>query len=132
MKKYIFFIIILCLTITSCTLDKTDYEAEISTEVTEYYEFTEAITISTANYEVSIETLNATFFKGYNEIHLKILDTQTNENLESLPVTFLPILTDANGNLSSCPHLYNLEYNEEEAYFQGYVVFTSESDTTNN
>ncbi|SHI31183.1 hypothetical protein SAMN04488096_10159 [Mesonia phycicola] len=132
MKKYIFFIATLCLIITSCTLDKTDYEAEINTEVTEYFEFEEALTISSATYKVSIETLNASFFKGYNEIHLKIIDTQTNESVKGLPITFLPILTDANGNKSSCPHLYNLEYNEEEAYYKGYVVFTSESDTTNN
>jgi hypothetical protein len=116
--------------LTSCTLDKTDYEAELSTETTEYFEFEEVSTITNGNYKISIEALNGTLYKGYNEIHLKILNTATNEYLKDSEVTFLPIQTDATGIKSSCPHAYNLEYEETNGYYSGYAVFTNKSSTT--
>jgi len=116
--------------ITSCTLDKTDYEAELNVETTEYIVFEEATSITTGNYTISIDALNGTFYKGYNEVHLKITNTQTEEVLNASEVTLLPIITDANGNKSSCPHSYNLSFNETEAYYVGYTVFTSDSNST--
>ncbi|MGJ8743294.1 hypothetical protein [Polaribacter sp.] len=115
--------------ISSCTLDKTDYEAELNIETTEYSTFEEVTIINSGDYSISIEALNGTFYKGYNEIHLKVINTKTDENLESSDVTFLPIMTDTNGNKSSCPHEYNLVYNDTEAYYVGYVVFTNDSDS---
>lgn len=111
----------------SCTLDKTDYEAEISTEVTEYYEFKEAVAVNSGSYKISIEALNGTFYKGYNEIRLKITNTQTNESLKNVDVSFLPIKTNSDGNKTSCPHLYNLIYQNDKNHYSGYAVFTSES-----
>ena len=113
--------------VISCTLDKTDYEAEISTEVTEYYEFKEAVSINSDNYKISIEALNGTFYKGYNEIRLKITNTHTNEALKNVAVSFLPIKTNLNGNKTSCPHQYNLIYQNDKNYYSGYEVFTAES-----
>ncbi|MEG1026320.1 MAG: hypothetical protein RSF34_17745 [Flavobacterium sp.] len=112
---------------TSCTLDKTDYEAEISTEVTEYYEFKEAVAINSGSYKISIEALNGTFYKGYNEIRLKVTNTQTNESLKNIAVSFLPIKTNSDGNKISCPHQYNLTYQNDKNYYSGYSVFTAES-----
>lgn len=112
---------------TSCTLDKTDYEAEISTEVTEYYEFKEAVSINSDNYKISIEALNGTFYKGYNEVRLKITNTHTNEALKNVAVSFLPIKTNPDGNKTSCPHQYNLIYQNDKNYYSGYAVFTAES-----
>jgi len=112
---------------TSCTLDKTDYEAEISTEVTEYYEFKEAVAVNSGNYKISIEALNGTFYKGYNEIRLKITNTQANELLKNANVSFLPIKTNSDGNKTSCPHQYNLIFQNDKNYYLGYVVFTAES-----
>lgn len=117
---------------TSCTLDKTDYEAEISTEVTEYYEFKEAVAINSGNYKISIEALNGTFYKGYNEIRLTILNTQTNQILNNSDVTFLPILTHSDNSKTSCPHNYHLVYNAEKQYYSGYAVFTSISNPMEN
>ena len=111
---------------TSCTLDKTDYEAEISSVVPEYFEFKEAVSFNNGSYKISVEALNGTFYKGYNEIHLKITNSQ-NQNVNISEVTFLPIMTKNDGSKSSCPHLYNLRYNAEERYFTGYAVFTDES-----
>ncbi|GAA3628297.1 hypothetical protein [Flavivirga jejuensis] len=130
MKRLHFVVIVIFVLVTSCTLEKTDYEAELSTETTEYIEFEEVTSITSGDYIISIEALNATLYKGYNEIHLNIINTQTNVSLQDKDVTFLPIVTDANGNKSSCPHAYNLEYNATEGYYLGYAVFTSESDTT--
>ena len=114
-------------TATSCTLDKTDYEAEISTEVTEYYEFKEAVAVNSGTYKISIEALNGTFYKGYNEIRLKIINTQTNEALKNVDVRFLPIKSDSEGKKTSCPHQYHLIYQNDKDYYSGYAVFTAES-----
>jgi hypothetical protein len=118
---------ILCSVAGSCTLDKTDYEVEIERDTTEYFEFKEVTSVSKGNYKISIEALNGTFYKGYNEVRLKISNIQTNANIETSEVTFLPIMTDAEEKDSSCPHSYNLVYKKEEKYYSGYSVFTSES-----
>ncbi len=117
----------------SCTLDKTDYEAEINTVVTEYYEFKKAISFNSNNYKITIEALNGTFYKGYNEIRLKITNNQTNENITNSEVTLLPIMTDTEGKSISCPHSYNLVYKtDNDTYYSGYIVFTSESSISKN
>ena len=123
--------IALLLTAVSCTLDKTDYEDEISIIVPEYFDFKEVVSFNTGSYKISIEALNGTFYKGYNEIHLKIMNSLNNQNVNATNVTFLPIQT-FEGNKTSCPHLYNLQYDSEEDYFKGYVVFTNETSAMNN
>lgn len=111
----------------SCTLDKTDYESEIDTEVKEHLEFEEVISINKDGYKIHLEALNGTLYKGYNEIRLKLTDTQTNESLSTSEVTFLPIITKADATHASGPHKYLLEYNPMESYYKGYAVFTDES-----
>ncbi|OXB03686.1 hypothetical protein [Flavobacterium pectinovorum] len=130
MKSFNFFVIAIFFVITSCTIDKTDYEAEIDSEVPEYYEFKEAVSLTSGIYKISIEALNGTFYKGYNELHLKVINTQTNQSLNTSEVTFLPVMTNADGSTNSCPHQYNLEYNAANGYYNGYSLFTSESVTT--
>lgn len=125
MKFFNFFLIAILFAVASCTLDKTDYEAEISTVVPEYYEFKEAVSINSGSYKISIEALNGTFYKGYNEIRLTVVNTQTSEPLTASNITFLPIMTDANGTKSSCPHQYSLSYDAQAGYYKGYAVFTS-------
>lgn len=132
MKHLHVLVIAIFVVITSCTLEKTDFEAELNIETTEFVEFEPVTTLTNGNYSISIEALNGTLYKGYNEIHLKITNTQTNANLVGADVTFLPIFTDANGNKSSCPHDYHLDYNATEGYYSGYSVITSESDSTVN
>ncbi|MBF7093018.1 hypothetical protein IUY40_15910 [Flavobacterium sp. ALJ2] len=127
MKSFKFLVIALFCVITSCTIDKTDYEAETSAEVPEYYEFKEAVSFTSGIYKISIEALNGVFYKGYNELHFKIVNTQTNENISSSEVTFLPILSSTDGKKTSCPHEYNLQYDATNKYFTGYSVFTRES-----
>ncbi|WP_028296965.1 hypothetical protein [Olivibacter sitiensis] len=129
MKTLKFYTIVLSLAVASCTKDKTDYEAEIDTVVTEYDEFKEAVAIRSEGYDVSIEALNGAFYKGYNEIRLKITNSQTNEKADASAVTFLPIKTDAEGSKFSCPHLYDLVSRPDDSYFSGYSVFTDESST---
>ena len=129
MKSFKFLVIALFCVISSCTIDKTDYEAEIGSEVPEYNEFKEAVSFTSGTYKISIEALNGTFYKGYNELHLKISNTQNNQNVSSSAVTFLPIMSAADGSKTSCPHEYNLEYDTVNKYFVGYSVFTSESIT---
>lgn len=127
MKKAIFFLTAVWFAVASCTKDKTDYKAEIDTEVTEYDEFKEAVTLHSEGYTISIEALNGTFYKGYNEIRLEITDSQTNEKANASAVTFLPIMTNAKGSKMSSPHRYDLVYRPDDNYFSGYSVFTSES-----
>lgn len=128
MKIFNLFVIVILLAVTtSCTLDKTDYEAEINRDVTEYFEFKEAVSFNSGNYKISIEALNGTFYKGYNEIHLKIVNTQNNENVAHSDVTFLPIMAHSDGSKTSCPHRYDLIYKAEDNYYSGYAVLANES-----
>ncbi|MDQ1165468.1 hypothetical protein [Flavobacterium sp. SORGH_AS_0622] len=132
MKSFKFLVIALLCVITSCTIDKTDYEAEIGSQVPEYYEFKEAVSLTSGLYKISIEALNGTFYKGYNELHLKITNTQTNQNVSASEVTFLPIMSNTDGSKMSCPHEYNLQYDMANKYFAGYSVFTNESAAANS
>ncbi len=127
MKKILFFITALSLGFMSCTKEKTDYEAEIETVVTEHYEFKEAVSISRQHYTISIEALNGTFYTGYNELRLKITDKRTGEHINASEVTFLPILSRADGSIGSGPHRYNLEYRADSSFYEGYAVFTGET-----
>lgn len=127
MKKLLFFLTAVCLALVSCTKEKTDYEAEIGTIVTEHHEFKEVVAIRSGDYDISIEALNGTFYKGYNEIRIKITNSQNNEKTNASGATFLPIGTNADGDNLSCPHLYNLVYRPDVGYFSGYSVFTDES-----
>lgn len=116
---------------TSCTFDKTDFEAEINEEVTEYFEFKEVTSFNSGSYKISIEALNGTLYKGYNEIRVRILDNQS-QTLNYSEVTFLPVHTDSDNIATSCPHRYHLVYKEERNYYSGYVVFTSISNAMEN
>lgn len=130
MKSFNILVIAFFFAITSCTIDKTDYEAEIGSQVPEYYEFKEAVSFTSGNYKISIDALNGTFYNGYNELHLNVTNTQTNQNVSISEVTFLPIMTNADGSKSSCPHEYNTVYDATNKYYPGYSVFTGESTTT--
>lgn len=116
--------------ISSCTIDKTDYEAETGSEVPETYEFKEAVSFTSGNFKVSVEAANGVLYKGYNELHLKIINSQNNQEISNSAVTFLPILSNADGSKSSCPHEYNVAYDAANKYYNGYSVFTGESSTT--
>ena len=129
MGRVIPFLAAVCLLFASCTKEKTDYEAEIDTVVTEHYEFKEAASASSNSYRISIEALNGTFYKGYNEIRLKITKAQENQAVNATAVKFLPLMTGADNSTASCPHRYDLVYNAGDNYFSGYTVFTSESKT---
>lgn len=128
MKEILFFLTTVCFVVLSCTKEKTDYEAEIDTVVPEYKEFKEAYAINSDGYKISIEALNGTFYTGYNEVRLKITDSQTNEKVNVSAVTFLPIRTNVDKRNVSCPHLYDLIDKPDDGYFSGYAVFTDESD----
>lgn len=127
MEKIIFFLAFVCLTAGSCTKDKTDYEAEINTVVEEHHDFKEAVSISSNGYAISIEALNGTFYKGYNEIRLKVKNNQNGQQAMASAVTFLPVKHNVDGSTNSCPHRYDLQYDAGNKYFYGYAVFTDES-----
>lgn len=122
-KKYLFLIAIYVM-VMSCTKEKTNYEAEIDHVSTEDYEFKEAEVVNIEGYNVHIEALNGMFYKGYNEIRLKI---KSSENTKASAVTFLPILFNEDGDNASCPHRYELTYIPDGDYFSGYAVFITES-----
>jgi len=122
--------IALFLAITSCTIDKTDYAAEIGTEVPDNYEFKEVTSVTAGNYKITIDALNGTLYKGYNEVHLKITNKQNSQEITNSLVTFLPILNNADGSKSSCPHDYDVSYDAANKYYSGYSVFTGETSTT--
>lgn len=132
MKKTAFFLVAACFVMLSCTKEKTEYEAEMDNVIPGNQEFKEAIAIQSGDYGVSIEALGGTFFKGYNEIRLKITDLRTNDEADVSAATFLPIMANTDGSVASCPHLYDLVYRSGDRFFSGYSVFTSESSAAIN
>jgi len=127
MKKLLFFLGSVCFVALSCTKEKTDYEGVTDSVTPDHNVFKEAANMDVGGYHISVEALNGTFYKGYNEIRLKITDS-ANGKADVAGVTFLPITTDADGDTRSCPHRYELAYRPDSNYFSGYSVFTSESD----
>ena len=128
MKILKYFLLALSFAVGSCTLERTDYEAETAGTVVPFTEFKEVSSFSSGNYKVIIEALNGTFYKGYNEVRVKIKNNTNGQFLQSSNVTFLPAYSDANGKLSSCPNQYELQYNAEKQSFTGYSVFDKFSD----
>lgn len=113
----------------ACTKGKTNYEAERGAVVEEGTEFKEVANVATAGYTISIEALNGAFYRGYNDIRLRIKNIQTNAPVDGSTITFLPVQTAITGEKTSCPHQYELAYKADDKYFSGYSVFTSESGT---
>lgn len=130
MKFFNFLLITFLFVVASCTIDKTDYENEINSEVPEYFEYKEAVSFNSGNYKISIEALNGTFYKGYNELHLKVTNTQNNQDVSASEITFLPIMSNSDASKSSCPHEFNMEFDAANKYYNGYSVFTTESSVT--
>lgn len=126
MKKLLIFLGVVCFAALSCTKEKTDYEGVIDAVTPDHTEFKEAATIRSGGYDISVEALNGVFYKGYNEIRLKIANS-ANGKADVASVTFLPIVTDSDGGKSSCPHRYELLYRADSNFFSGYSVFTTES-----
>lgn len=124
-------IISLCLLFISCTKEKTDYEAEIGTEQPGQLEFKEAYSFEKNGLKVSVQALNGTLTKGYNELRLKVYNKDNNAEINSAALGFLPILNDAQGNQVSCPHRYQLVYNTAEKFYAAYAVFTELSSNEN-
>ena len=130
MKILKLFLLALCFATNSCTLERTDYEAETTGTVSELTEFKEVSTYTSGNYKVSIEALNGKLYKGYNEVRVKIKNNTSGQFLQSANITFLPILTDGSGKNSSCPNQYELQYDSDKKCFTGYSVFTKTSDSS--
>ncbi|WP_312696151.1 hypothetical protein [Sphingobacterium mizutaii] len=124
-------IISLCLLFISCTKEKTDYEAEIGTEQPGQLEFKEAYSFEKNGFKVSVQALNGTLTKGYNELRLKVYNKENNAEINTATLGFLPILNDAQGNQVSCPHRYQLVYNSAEKFYAAYAVFTELSSSEN-
>src|SRR5690606_11289766 len=113
------FFLIGCLSVVACTKDKTDYDAEIDRGIIEHFEFKEAVHSDNGAYAISVEALNGTFYRGYNEIRLRITDSKTKENVKASSVKLLPIMTNADGREVSCPHRFDLIYRPDNNYFSG-------------
>jgi len=125
MKKLLFFLGAVCFAALSCTKEKTDYEGVTDSVTPDHMAFKEAANIHIGGYHISVEALNGAFYKGYNEIRVKITNNIANADVAG--VTFLPITTDADGGTGSCPHRYELAHRPDSNYYSGYSVFTSES-----
>lgn len=128
MRNFSFSMLVLFI-LSSCTVDKTDYESEINTAVPEYFEFKEAVSVIKGDYKVSVEALNGTFYKGYNEIRLKIINVAAASGITAENVTFLPVISYTGNNWTTCPHRHIPVYREQGSYYSGYAVFTTESGT---
>ncbi|MGV3763708.1 MAG: hypothetical protein ACO1NT_14600, partial [Parapedobacter sp.] len=77
MKRLLFFLGAVCFAALSCTKEKTDYEAAIDSGTSDPIVFKEAANIHIGGYDISVEALNGAFYKGYNELRVKITDNAT-------------------------------------------------------
>lgn len=128
-KTIVFYAALACVFLGSCTKGKTNYEAERGEVIEENNEFKEVSNVVTSAYTVSIEALNGVLYRGYNDIRVRIKNTQTNTPVEVSGLTCLPVRTTVMGEKNSCPNQYDFDYKSEDKYFSGYTVFTSESGT---
>lgn len=113
------------LLVISCTIDKTDFEAEINEVVTEHLEFKEVVGVNHEDYKISVEALNGAFYTGYNKVRVKLTKGDANQSIADSKISFLPIFTDLLGiNQVSCPHGDTLIFSSGENRYEGYVVFT--------
>ncbi|PVH26707.1 hypothetical protein [Sphingobacterium corticibacter] len=110
----------------SCTKEKTNYLEETSREIPEVFDFQEASSMLVDRYRISIEALNGTFYTGYNELRVRITDTQTGETINPDSIQFIPISKIADGVVTSCPHLFQLQKSTQNAYWEGYSIFIDE------
>lgn len=117
--------------VTACTMDKTDYESETNTVVPDHQVFKEVVSFTKEQYTLSIEAINGHLYKGYNEVHLRIVDANTKQTVENAAVSFLPTWTTLVGEKETCPNLYHLVYQPNEKIYQGFTVFTTESNAAN-
>ena len=129
MEKIILFLTVLCCALTSCTKEKTDYEAEIDSIVPEQGKFEEVTSFKNGPYTVLIESLGGQLYTGYNKIRLRV---KSQGQPAVTAMTLLPILTTGNEPPASCPHSYQLVHQIQDDYFEGYVVFTDESNATHS
>ncbi len=129
MKSLKFIVVFICLSaFYSCTIDKTNFKQETSIDE-EKNSFEEVVSINIDDYKVYIEALGGQFYKGYNKVKVKIEDKSSGEKLRFSEVNFLPILTNSDTILESCPHLYEMEYHSEDQSYHGYVIYTEVSHT---
>ncbi len=126
MKSFYYFVAI-ALFATACTIEKTDYESEITTEVPKEMRFEEVLQTNHSGYVISIESINAKLHKGYNELRVKIQNTHTSKEVEGAQVEMLPLLQTKEGNTTTCPATTSLPYLVTKKYYEGHVVFTQES-----
>jgi len=126
MKKLLFFLGAVCFAALSCTKEKTVYEGVTDPVTPDDNVFKEAANIRVGGYHISVEALHGAFYKGYNEIRVKIMDSANGEP-DVAGVTLLPITIGADGRTGSCPHRYKLTHRPDSNYYSGYSVFTSES-----
>ncbi|WP_158963405.1 FixH family protein [Myroides fluvii] len=126
MKKFIYLLAALFV-VTACTVEKTDYEAETTITVPDNQEFKEVFSIEKTPYKISVEALQGHLYQGYNEVRLRIFQTDANQVVEEAKATFLPFLTLSQGSKESCPNLYELAYQKQGQYYKGYTVFTKTS-----
>lgn len=124
--------VLLGMVITCCTLEKTDYEAELASQLPEESVFEEALTIEHQAYSINLETLGGKFYNGFNEIHFIITNTVTNEEKKNAEVKMIPIRNDGNGEAKSCPHSDVISFDGVNEYYTGYAVFDVVSDANNN
>ena len=126
MRKFICFVATY-IVVTACTIDKTDYESETNTVVPDKEEFQEVFAFQKGSYQISVEALGGKLYKGYNEIHLRMVDNDSKQVVDGGKMTFLPVQTSTDGQKTSCPTSYELTYESQEKYYTGYSVFTEES-----
>ncbi|MHC5201380.1 hypothetical protein ACYSNV_04065 [Myroides sp. LJL119] len=116
---------------TACTLDKANYDSDTNIQDPTQEVFKTAYRFNTGPYTIDIQTINATFHKGYNPIVVKITDQNTKQPVRLDKVTLLPFYQTQSQDLDSCPNQFELTPDQTPGVYNGFSVFTHTSETTN-
>jgi len=125
MKTFIY-LLLCCFAITSCTIDKTDYQAETNTVTPENKTFKEVFSTENETYLLRVEALEGQLYTGYNEVRVHLLEAHSKQAVEKAKVRLLPIQVTETGKEESCPHSPEWVYDPQGKYYTGYCVFTQE------
>lgn len=125
MKTFIYSLV-LCFTVTACTVEKTDYEAETNTVTPENKTFKEVFSAENETYLLRVEALEGQLYTGYNEVRVYLLDAHSKQTIDKAKVSLLPVHLTETGEEESCPHSTEWVYQPQDGYYTGYSVFTQE------
>jgi len=121
--KYTLSLFLLASTLTSCSSDDSNPEADELANLTKFQEFAnETHTIELYSHMGSLE-------QGYNEVSLRIKDNATGDYIKNAEVNWMPLMHMTMMN-HSCPKSAVEKVTTNGTLYEGYIVFQMAQNAT--